>query len=216
VSVVNGITGLPLSGVSVKLQKYYYPQTDTVSSAATKNGSAKYENIFYGAYTIYASAPDMKPTSHWVAHQSANTKVTLIMLPAQSTSDYTIMYQSGPGITSTYDLNLEVKSFSTKKTCTASPTSKYCAYARYLDSPPRLSNYAQVIDVKRFAVATYMAYISPATPTPATCSAAALLNQTDDKYRWLPLLVTTTPTLRKKRVLSMGDSPPLDFRDGSG
>jgi hypothetical protein len=38
VSVVNGITGLLVSGVSVKLQKYYYPETDTVSSAATKNG----------------------------------------------------------------------------------------------------------------------------------------------------------------------------------
>ena len=187
VSVVNGITGLPLSGVAVKLQKYYYPQGDTVSSAATKNGSAKYDNIFYGAYTIYASAPNMKSTSHWVAHQSADTKVTIVMLPAETTSDYTVMYQSGQGVTSAYDLNLEVKNFSGTKTCTASPTSKYCAYARYLDEPTRVSKYAQVIDVKRFAVATYMAYISPATITPATCSAADLLNQTDDRYKWMSL-----------------------------
>lgn len=171
VTVINGLTNAPVPNARVNFVMYWYPTVTGTTPAFTTNtlGQVLFSNHQYGAYSaVVNGSTAYQGNTVRVAVQSAATDVKLVLLPNNTGSDY-ILSMNVPMASDDLDLNLDVKSIN-GTTCRVNAENKYCAYARYVRDDLGTSGGSEVIEISKFSVSLYMAWVGKATPGVTGCS----------------------------------------------
>lgn len=175
------VTSVPAGGFKVTAIR---GQTLTGLNAGqietSNDGRGTLSNIAYGSYMLIANKTGFRPEILPVdLQESTLTPRPFIMKPEVDDNDMRVgAYFNEPN--ADFDLYLAMNS-DKGGSCTVSPTNKYCPYTADLNDVS-FGVGEETIEVKRLAVANYMAYISPAPTYSTTCQGSGEYEENARSY----------------------------------
>lgn len=157
-----------MPGADVRVLQYHVLTGNNVAQSTTdNNGFANFNNLVYDAYSIIASKTGFNPSVQFVDLQSPVLNPGAFTL-IPSLTDYDAKVTADMVTPATdFDLIVQMRNLNNND-CEVSPYNKYCPYSYHVNDITSGPGQESVI-IKKFAVATYNAYVRQSPPYNPVC-----------------------------------------------